>query len=322
MPGDEVTFVTGAPVDPDATVRWVMLADQYVTEGAQSTGKQIEAVMAAAPLDFALHVGDISYAEGNVAIWNAWHEIAEPITSRLPYHLQVGNHEADYSGPTSPNDPSGVPNWRPSFWNGGDDSGGECGVPTAARFRAPPTTPTGSPSNQIFWYSFAVGSVQMIMLSSEHDPSPGSAQGAWLADELSKVDRSATPWLLVHLHRPLVETEAYAGDYAVAQGLRKILEPVLLAARVDVVFAGHYHSFQRTCACANMSCEDGGIVHYTQGAAGAALDDITLYPSTVVEKTLLGVFGFSTVTANRTALVLEFVDSVDGKVADTVVLRK
>lgn len=137
------------------------------------------------------------------------------------------------------------------------------------------------------------------MISSEHDPSPGAPLGDWLAADLAAVDRSVTPWLLVGIHRPIVETEMYPSDYAVgaptalylslplsigtlspvpsspttAAGLRAILEPLLLRYSVDAVLAGHYHSFQRSCAMAALQCvPEGGIVHYTTGAAGAGLD--------------------------------------------------
>lgn len=116
-----------------------------------------------------------------------------------------------------------------AWWNGGNDSGGECGVPTAARFRSPEN------GNGVFWYSFEVGNVHIAMLSSEHDPSLGAPMGDWLRADLASVDRTVTPWLLVAIHRPLYETEQYPSDFAVAQGFRGLLEPALLEAGVDVV---------------------------------------------------------------------------------------
>ena len=109
---------------------------------------------------------------------------------------------ADYtSSQDGSKDPSGAGKmYSPPWWNGGGDSGGECGVPTSRRFRTPAT------GNGVFWYSFAVGNVHIAMLSSEHDPSPGAPMGNWLAQDLAAVDRAVTPWLLVGIHRPLVET--------------------------------------------------------------------------------------------------------------------
>ena len=115
-----------------------------------------------------------------------------------------------------------------------------------------------SGGNGVFWYGFSVGNVHVAMVSSEHDPSPDAPMGAWLVKDLAAVDRAQTPWVIVGIHRPLVETEAYPGDFAVAAGLRRILEPLLLRERVDVVVAGHYHSFQRSCACVNLTCVASG----------------------------------------------------------------
>ena len=193
-------------------------------------------------------------------------------------------------------------------------------MPVARRFRTPQT------GNGVFWYSFSVGPVHVAMLSSEHDPSPGAPMGDWLAGDLAAVDRARTPWLLVGIHRPLYETEAYAGDFAVAAGLRRIMEPLLLQFGVDVVLAGHYHSFQRTCRVANLTCvgegAQPGVVHYTTGAAGAGLDAAKLYPSSYVEKTLLGVYGYSVMEANGTTLALRFFKNADDSLLDEVVLSK
>jgi hypothetical protein len=235
-------------------------------------------------------------------------------------HFPCLSSEYDYEG-TSLNDPSGVTStWHPSFSNAGGDSGGECGVPTSRRFRMP------SNGNLVFWYSFSVGPLHMIMVSSEHDPSPGSPMGDFLAQDLAAVDRGVTPWVVVGIHRPLVETENYPGDYEMAAGLRKILEPLFLQAGVDVVAAGHYHSFQRSCRMADLECvadpTKPGMVHYTTGAAGAGLDGAGLIPSDYIEKTIEGKWGYSVLTANATHLTLDFHQNTDDAVADTVTLSK
>jgi hypothetical protein len=69
--------------------------------------------------DFVLHVGDISYAVGNGAIWDQWFEEVEPIARAVPYHVCPGNHEFDWPGQS----------FNDSLFSYGRDSGGECGVP-------------------------------------------------------------------------------------------------------------------------------------------------------------------------------------------------
>jgi hypothetical protein len=188
-------------------------------------------------------------------------------------------------------------------------------VPTSRRFRGPAS------GNGIFWYSFNTAGVHVIMMSSEHDPSPGTALGTWLLADLAAVDRSVTPWLVLAIHRPLYETEQYPSDFAVANGLRAILEPTLLKYRVDAVLAGHYHSFLRTCAVANGTCvKTGGVVHYTTGAAGASLDHAPLYPGyDYVEKYDGDHYGYSIITvANRTHMRLQWFWNQDDSLQDDV----
>lgn len=303
-------------------------------------------------------------------MWNTWMGLIEPYASKLPYHVSIGNHECvalmrgaaprrpprrihraypksahhlplasfslnrscsryDYEGPSHGLDPSGSPQlWHPAWANSGSDSGGECGVGTDRRFRMP----ASNGSNGVFWYSFSVGNVHVAMISSEHDPSPSAPMGSWLVRDLAAVDRSQTPWVFVGIHRPLVETEKYESDYVVAQHLFAIMNPYLLEYGVDVVAAGHYHSFQRSCFVgAQYSCVKGGpgngaqsgIVHYTSGAAGASLDEVGLYDDPVIEQTLLGVYGYSVVDApNSTALRLTFFRNQDNAIIDDVWIHK
>lgn len=59
--------------------------------------------------DFLLHVGDLSYAEAEGLYWDRFNHLIEPIATKLPYMISVGNHEYDhyrYSSNTS--DVSGV----------------------------------------------------------------------------------------------------------------------------------------------------------------------------------------------------------------------
>ena len=51
--------------------------------------------------------------------------------------------------------------------------------------------------NPPFWYSFSYGPVHFTVLSTEHDAAPGSEQHAWLEEDLMRVDRCRTPWLVV-----------------------------------------------------------------------------------------------------------------------------
>ncbi len=72
-----------------------------------------------------------------------------------------------------------------------------------------------APSNGhgLFWYSFQVGLVHVIQMSSEHDFLPTSKQYAWLATELAAVNRTLTPWIVFTAHRMMVYIYIYIYIY-------------------------------------------------------------------------------------------------------------
>lgn len=143
----------------------------------------------------------------------------EPLSRTAPYMTGQGNHERDF--PLSGNS------------IGGGDSGGECGLPTQARFVNPvcpepntapcigrrteeihsatddsiaarfggPTGPTG-PQND-GWYSINQGSVHVVMLNTEMSSLNGSRQFDFVAADLAAVNRSLTPWVFVVGHRQM-----------------------------------------------------------------------------------------------------------------------
>ena len=114
----------------------------------------------------------------------------------------IGNHEQDHEV-GGEKDPSGAPGegFHPKWGNYGTDSGGECGVPMYNRFHMPDN------GNYLWWYSYDYGMVHMIMMSTEHNFTQGSRQYEWLEDDLKKVDRSKTPWVMIGGHRAMYCSE-------------------------------------------------------------------------------------------------------------------
>jgi acid phosphatase type 7 len=130
----------------------------------------------------------------------------------------------------------------------GDDSGGEGSVPTFRRFRSPGSG-SGDPAvipvgNAIFWYSLSIGCVHVLQLSSEHDFTIGSQQFLWIQDDLNRVDRSVTPWVVVTLHRPMM-TPVAGSQFNTSVGMILNLENLFLEYGVDLVLGGHVHSYER-----------------------------------------------------------------------------
>jgi hypothetical protein len=242
-------------------------------------------------------------------------EMIEPVSSILPYMTCMGNHERDWvnsgaSGPFSQN----------------LDSGGECGVPTAARFITPGNADTAELSKTEKtgkdvqgaaggWYSFNLGAVHIVMMNTEFDLSAGSDQFVWIEEDLSSVDRSVTPWVLVAGHRQLYSCDARNTVLADA------LEPLFMKYRVDVVVVGHIHVAQRTCPIVNGTCveepDEFGYyapVHAVVGNAGLTC---SLCKNGFIPDWGTFEHGFATLEANATNIDLKYYADCATPVKDT-----
>lgn len=104
-----------------------------------------------------------------------------------------------------------------------------------------PYQESGSTSN--LYYSFEVAGTHVIMLGSYVEFDAKSDQYRWLQADLAKIDRKKTPWVVVLLHAPWYNTNtAHQGE---GESMRQAMEELLYNARVDVVFAGHVHAYER-----------------------------------------------------------------------------
>ncbi|CAI5978744.1 unnamed protein product [Closterium sp. NIES-65] len=97
---------------------------------------------------------------------------------------------------------------------------------------------------------------------------PGGIPARALKD-LSAVDRTKTPWLVVSLHEPWYHSNS---DHQTdGQDMRKALEETLYAARVDILITGHVHAYERTTRVYNGQEDPCGIMHITVGSGGKDL---------------------------------------------------
>ncbi|MBA0843851.1 hypothetical protein Goarm_001004 [Gossypium armourianum] len=190
--------------------------------------------------DVHLLPGDLSYADCMQHLWDNFGELVQPLASARPWMVTQGNHEKEK-----------IPFFTDAFES------------YNARWKMPFEE---SESTSNLYYSFEVAGVHVIMLGSYTDYDELSDQYSWLKADLSKVDRKKTPWLVVLFHVPWYNSNhAHQGE---GDGMMAAMEPLLYAAGVDLVFAGHVHAYERSKRVNKGKSDPCGTVHITIGDGG------------------------------------------------------
>lgn len=287
-----------------------------------NTTMAVAAEIEAGTVDAIYHGGDISYATGYIAVWDFFMDMIAPMAGSVIYLTTVGNHESDW-----PNTSTLYPE--------STDSGGECGVVTTELLPMPAPATTNEP-----WWSYDVGLIHFVGMSSEHNYSIGSKQNEWLRKDLESVNRSVTPWVIFGGHRPMYINSDYSGndesDVTVSQDLVDNIEQMLYDNNVNVAFWGHNHVVQRQTAVKNykvvqystlVTDANGNEVHHHEdpqatvhmvvgtGGARFTVNYVTPYPNWC--EMVFYKFGYARVEAvNATYLTWDWVQSSDGQVLD------
>mmetsp|Transcript_7002 Transcript_7002/g.16780 ORF Transcript_7002/g.16780 Transcript_7002/m.16780 type:complete len:454 (-) Transcript_7002:1012-2373(-) len=262
-----------------------------------------------------IHIGDISYAQGYASQWDNFYTQLEPLASHIPWMMASGNHERDFPGS---GDRFGVV----------QDSGGECGVPHEKR-AIMPIQGLDQP-----WYSFNWGPIHFTMFSTEHATGHSSPQYKWLEADLKGVDRRITPWVILNGHRPMYVSSTNKiepdGEQPVAEALRNDLEQLILDTQVDLVLAGHHHTYQRTCPLAWGRCQEGPMPADQQQRApiyviiGHGGKEISLNlqippPPTLVKSAIY--WGYARMVATPDVLRMDIISDLDGSLQDSFTLK-
>lgn len=188
-----------------------------------------------------LHVGDLSYADTFQPRWDSFARLLEPYATQRGWMHTEGNHEMELIHEAMP-----FLAYELRYW-----------VPHRS---------SQSPSK--LYYSYQVGPVHVIMLGSYEQFSRTSPQHAWLIQELARVDRTLTPWVIAATHAPWYNSNtAHQNEYS-SFGMKAEFEDLLRTHGVDIVFSGHVHAYERShpvyqnaldpCAATYIGIGDGG----------------------------------------------------------------
>ncbi|XP_021669759.2 purple acid phosphatase 2 [Hevea brasiliensis] len=222
-------FVTPPAVGPDVPYTFGLIGDLGQSFDSNKTLTHYE--MNPQKGKTVLFVGDLSYADtypnhDNVR-WDTWGRFVERSAAYQPWIWTAGNHEIDFFpeiGETKP------------F------------KPYTHRYHVPYKA---SGSTAPFWYSIKRASAYIIVLSSYSAYGKYTPQYQWLEAELPKVNRTKTPWLIVLMHSPWYNSYNY--HYMEGETMRVMYEPWFVQYKVDVVFAGHVHAYERSERISNVA---------------------------------------------------------------------
>lgn len=128
------------------------------------------------------------------------------------------------------------------------------------------------------YYSIDVGLAHWTMVSGYCEKTrtaldmpcldKGTAQLDWLLKDLASVDRSVTPWLFVVFHQPFMNSNTHHDEEGVH--MQEAIEDILYNNKVDVVFSGHIHAYERSCQSYKYTCTEGAPYYITIGDGGNA----------------------------------------------------
>jgi acid phosphatase type 7 len=209
-----------------------------------------------------IHAGDLSYADCEQDRWDSWSVMVENVSAIKPWMTCPGNHEieADLDGNTFTAYQArfAMPEVKPAQQ-----------APSPGEKYCCPSAFTGYYDYGSAFYSFDYGLAHVIFLNSYTSTLQGSAQYTWLAADLAAVDRSVTPWVFISFHCPWYNSYDDHQNEFQSIIMQQQMEPLFLENKVNAVFVGHVHAYERTYPIAyNQTDFENGVVYITIGDAG------------------------------------------------------
>jgi predicted phosphodiesterase len=223
---------------PDAQTPFAFAVISDTQGNLPVAGKVSELALSERP-SFVLHAGDLVSTGSNKRHWtDTFFPSMEPLISRAAIFPVLGNHEADaefyYQYMDLP---------KPEYY-----------------------------------YTFTYGNAQFFMIDTNRNVGSGSEQYAWLEKQLKA---SRATWKIVCHHHPPYSSDEndYGNLWKTNQSTRGDLRARELTTlydryKVDIVWTGHIHTYERTWPMRNgKPTERGGTLYMVTGGGGGGLEN-------------------------------------------------
>jgi hypothetical protein len=223
--GDASHFFATAPAPGSATPTriWVLGDSGKANQGARDVRDAYQAFTGSRGTDVWLMLGDNAYNDGTDAEFQAAvFDIYPEALRQVALWPTFGNHDA--------NSASSATQTGPYYEIFTLPAGAEAG---------------GVPSGTEAYYAFDHANVHFVCLDSDDsDMSPGSPMLQWLEADLQATSQD---WIIAFWHHPPYARGGMDSDVEWhGTAMRENVLPILEAYGVDLVLAGHDHSYQRS----------------------------------------------------------------------------
>jgi len=252
-PGSLVAFRTAKP-STTTSFRFAIFGDSG--DGSQDQKDVATRLLQVQP-DLVLHAGDLIYPEASYGLFESnFFQIYKNLQKSVWIAPSMGNKDVMYNNGKSFTD---------VFVN--------------------PPNATKANEKELY-YSFDYGNAHFTVLNNYFSMATvGSAQYNWLVNDLSTSNQF---WKFVVFHEPpyTTNTNQQPNDNS---AIVKNLVPLFEKYKVDIVFSGHYHYYERMYPMVGgkvSTIASGGVVYVVTGGGGAGLGSVgtgTLNPRTAAK---------------------------------------
>lgn len=267
MEAHKVRSFKTAPDTSEGPVSFAIIGDLGQFDHSRETLEHMAANREG--IDAVMLVGDVAYTGFNHKQWDTYFDFLDDysIFDEVPLQIATGNHDIDkqenrYEIFQAYESRFRMPRVKPPELGLYD---GPLGL---LNLDAPPYPLAYEWGNA--YYSFDYGPAKHIVLSAYSSMEPDSPQYKWIEGVLKSVDRKFTPWVLVTIHVPIYNTFALHARDPQIFAARDYMEPLFVQYKVNIVFTGHIHAYQRTANVAMEVLDPSGPMHITIGAGGRA----------------------------------------------------